>query len=520
MKKKISILISISAFAFTAGLILVLLFLPDDLFYPQSKVQQQSRVVIPRELSADEDASSGAERLAYEESINAKVPLDEGEALVTLLTQDIDGDQQEEQIIAYRNLLEGESSIHITYVDFDNQSGVYRRLWQASTPAVRPGTVSLYTQDMIGDRSVCILLSGMNAAGEHTLTIFRNNPEPPPADSPENRPLEDKPFDKIAELVIDGSITIKETGRTQAYQRGISGDKSFDIAAYGRDRESANILDQVEVIYSYNPAENRYEPRSVTRMPGTQIEQRRIRELLSGGAEEFETFIGGLWYYVGPQGTLDNRQYIYFDRSNKELIFYGEEAQQVFSWQNSNKTRYGLYISCQNVSVTTLRRFMDIELESLDSIRVKVFEDVRLKIRVTAAWDGTYRKAGTRVQHTTPNQTPVVPYYDAVYNGSIGRLLLSKDGAYELHTEGTVKKGNYAFFSLADQELLELRPGNISGLARETYLVETAAGDDPAPAEIPRKTLTLTRVRLGVRGIQEVHEAAIVLALADEPENS
>jgi hypothetical protein len=122
------------------------------------------------------------------------------------------------------------------------------------------------------------------------------------------------------------------------------------------------MLDQLEIIYTYNSEKGVYERTGMTRIPVSQIEQRRVRELLNGDKDRFEQFITGLWYYVGPQGTTDDRQYIYFDPLSREIIFYGENIQQVFNWQNSRATRHGLYISSQNISVTTLRRFLDIEL--------------------------------------------------------------------------------------------------------------------------------------------------------------
>jgi hypothetical protein len=499
-------IITILVFLLTALGVGLLYFMPGLFLRPQNRVQKQTRVVIPQAVTEDVlyESASAAEKMAYEDSVNAKVALNDGEVLAAVLTQDFDGDQQEEQIIAYRNLMEAESPIYITYIDYDNATGGYKRLWSTPTAATRPGTITLYPMDMIGDRSICVLIQGMNGPGEHTLTIFRKNGNPPAEGLPYLAAGDYQPFDRIAELRIDGSIVIQEADRSQAYRMGLTSGQSNTITAYGRDYESANMLDQIEVTYAYNAASGFYEQSSISRVPGTQIEQRRVRELLSGDPAEFERFIAGLWYYVGPQGTLDNRQYIYFDPSARELIFYGEETQQIFTWQNSSATRYGLYVSSQNVSVTTLRRFLDIELESLDSVKIKVFEDVRLKINISASWDGSYRKAGSFETAAEKPPAAVIPYMDAVYDGSIGKLIFNKDGGYELYAEGAVRTGKYAFFPLEGEEVLELKPGNISGLPRETYLVERENPDSGG--------LTLVRVRLGTRGIQELHEAAIFLA--------
>jgi hypothetical protein len=498
------------------------LFRPPEFFRNRkSDDQRPTRVIIPREISAGAGNSVSAERAAYEDSIHSKIAPDEGEIIISVLNQDFDGDPAEEQIIVYRNLPEIDSPVYISFVDYDEKSRTYRRVWNAPAAATRPGTVSLYTQDLIGDRSVCIILTGMNGPGEHTMTIFRRNAafgDARPQGAGRGRSLppdSDQPFIKIAEIRIDGSIVIQETERSQAYQLGIAGGQSFSIAAYGHDYESENILDQTETIYTFNPGNGLYEQSRISRIGGAQIEQRRLRELLSGTPGVFENFINDLWYYVSPQGTLDNRQYIYFDPAGRELIFFGDETQQVFVWQNSSPTRYGLYISSQNISVSTLRRFIDIELESLDSIRVKVFEDVRLKIGVSAAWDGSYRRAGT-ARKTARNRAAesLKSNIDAIYDSSLGRMRFYQNGEYELSSGGAVERGRYVFFRIDGQDLLEFRP--LEGEPRRQ--------DAPKPdrkiyrfdaADQAGKNPGLSRIRLGTTGIQDLHEGVITLIPAE-----
>jgi hypothetical protein len=495
MSRKTVKLLTPVAFLIAAALAAFLYFRPEQLPADSEARPWQARVVIPENAeTAGFDGSSQVERMVYEDAMNAKVALKEGESIVAVLTQDLDGDMADEQILAHRNLLEMDSPVSISYIDFDHELGGYRRIWSAPTLVTRPGTASVYAQDIIGDRSICIVVSGMTGSGEQTLTIFRMADPLPEAEAS---------FAKIAELRIDGSIQVQEAERSQAYQMGLSRGQSFAIAAYGRDFSSSNILDQVELVYTYNGARGVYEQSRMTRIPGSQIEQRRARELLNGGKERFEEFITGLWYYVSPQGTVDNRQYIYFDPPASEIIFYGEEIQQVFNWQNSSATRHGLYIASQNISVTTLRRFLDIELETLDSIRVKVFEDIRLKIYVTAPWDGSYRRAETTETAAALSVPPntVLPYIDASYDGSIGRIVFSQDGNFTLASGDAVQKqGRYAFFMLESQEMLELRPSNNGEAAPETYRVERDSG-----------AMTLARIRLGTRGVQDMNEAAISL---------
>jgi len=485
------------------------------------EVPQQTRVIIPQTLVEYLWEDSPMEQQARVEQMTLRIPLEEGEILAALLNYDFNGNLREGQIVAYRNLLETESPIYLTYIEYNETLREYKRVWTAPTAATRPGTLSVYTQDLIGDRGVCVLLSGMNTLGQHTLTIFRKIPPG------ETGVGENAPFSKIAEIRIDGAITVREVERSQAYQMGMARGQSYSIAAYGRDFESSNMLDQVELTYSFNDENGIYVQSRITRIPGAQIEQAKVRELL-GNAKAFEAFVSGLWYYVSPQGTMNNRQYIYFDPPNKEIIFYEDETQQVFTWQNSNATRYGLYIRSQNISVSTLRRSVNIELESLESIRVKVDEDIHIKIGVVALWDGSYRKAGTP-NHSYQAPLQKTAHLNAVYDGPMGRLSFFADGNYELSSGGTARQGKYAFFYLDDRELLELRgsESRTAGIdanpgSRDVYLVETIAGEEKseqAPLELfPRKIISLSRVRLGTRGIQNLHDGTITLSLATHGE--
>jgi len=464
------------------------------LWMPGAKNDQEryrTRVIVP---SLDENSG---EINAWTESSGdyaLKAPLGDEEQIISAFNFDFYNDSIEEQIVAFRSRLASSDQVSIAYLSFDEKTGAYRRSWNAPTAAAMPGTVSLFTLDLLGDRRDCVILTGMNAEGKHTLTAFHKV---------EKEDL-NRPFVKIAEIQVDGSINIQEADRPQAYRQGIAKGQPFTIIAYGQDSASDNMLDRIEIEYVYNPAREFYEQGRITRIPGSQIEQRRVREILSGQPKVFEGFINDLWYHVSPMGTIDRSQYLYFDPANREIIFYGEDTQQVFNWQHSNSTRYGLYITCQNIAVTTLRRFIDIELESLDSIRLKVFEDVRLKIGVGASWDGSYRRAG----NVYVNDTPPRPYTDASYDSSMGRLRFYPNGDYELNSSDQSVKGRYAFFRVNDRDLLELRPDPASRSAQnsEDRLIYRITGHINTT-----ENLSLVRVRLGPAGVQELQEGQIFL---------
>jgi hypothetical protein len=472
--------------------VLLIIFLATGLwknfYYPKTEEHHGTVIITPREggLTSVTDQNG---QMAWDESKNTRIPMEDGEIVFAVLNSDSEENIAEDQFVVFGNTSDAAREIYLTYIGFDEESRRYKRMWNIPVAATRTETISIFNQDIIGDRNNCVIVTGMNNRSEHTMTVFRRRSY-----------TTNHTFDKIAELQIDGSIIIQETGRSLAYQQGITRGQSYNIATYGHDNLSNNILDQIETIYSFNPDIGQYAQTSVSRIPGSQIEQRQLREILSGVPGVFENFINDLWYYVSPQGTVDTRQYIYFDPSGREIIFYGDEAQQVFNWHNSSYTRYGLYIRSQNISISTLLRFIDIELESLDSIKLRVIEDVQLKISVSTSWDGSYRRAGAVALKESASS--VRPAVNAVYDSSLGRIQFFNTGDYTINSGNTVRKGRYVFYKVDDYELLEFRATEkTENENRMIYKVET----------VGNSSMSLSRVRLGTVGIQDLFETAIIL---------
>ena len=460
-------------------------------FYPEENEIIRTRIVTPRESDIYSTAEQSGQT-GWNERINTKIPLENEEVVIAVLNKESEEGFSEEQFALYRRAADTTGPVRITFLSYDDSIRAYRRMWDLPTAATRPETISIFSQDLIGDRNNCIVVTGMNSQNEHTMTIFRRPPGQPSQNA----------YRKIAELQIAGAIVIQEIGRSLAYQQGIARGRSHNIASYGQDPMSANILDQIETTYSFNQVSQQYEQISISRIPGSQIEQRRLRELLSGAPGVFENFIQGLWYYVSPQGTIDTRQYLYFDPKGREIIFFGDEAQQVFSWLVSTPTRFGLYIRSQNISISTLLRFIDIELESLDSVKLRVIEDVRLKIAVSTTWDGSYRRASTAIQRREEhNFTGTV---EAIYDSSWGRLQFFNSGEYTINSAGNTRRGRYVFFTVDGNNLLELRPEENNNSNRMVYKIEDAAG-----------VRILSRVRLGTTGVHDLLEPPVTLTFVE-----
>ncbi|MDR2491692.1 MAG: pallilysin-related adhesin [Spirochaetaceae bacterium] len=497
--KRSTLILTLVAFGCTAAMISALIFSPLQILQHLKKERPNLRSTGAPDDFAGVDLTN---LRTFKASAEPLVGLENGELVVAVLSEDFDGDGMEEQIIAYRNFGASggavqASQVHITFVDYNMETGEYGRIYNDRTPSTRPGTVALYTQDLIGDHRGCIIVSGMNENEEKTMSVYRWTSGA------------DKPVAKIAEIVTDGSISILDTERPDAYMQGLTSGQSYAIQVRSSDPASRSGLDQIETTWTYNGAKGVYEKRGDVRLPGARIDTRAVRELLGGSSARFEQFVGGLWYHVSQSGTVDSDQYIYFDTESREIIFYGDNTQQVYTWRNSSTTRFGIYISSQNILVPTMNRIIDLELESADSIRVRVFEDVRMRIQVSAPWDGSYRKANIAANK---NKRPakVTTFISGIYDCAFGRIRFSADGTYDITQAGISQNGAYSFFMLGDVELFEIRPkmqpeekNTRTSLpaGQETYRVERAEDG----------SFKLIRVRIGTQGISEYHEVPVIL---------
>jgi len=483
--------------------IVALIFLPFPSSSGGGRTAPQGRLVTPRIADPTYTEASPSEYSAPGGDVTTKIHFPETDAIISVLNGNFYADPIEEQFVAYRDLSNPSSPVQLTFVGYDATLPDYKRMWTNSTSITRLETLSLYTQDLLGDGSVSVLVSGMNDAGEYTLTVFHMLPPLAGETDRSDR------FRTIADLRTDGGITVKEVRRSQLYQLGLGLGESFGIVVSGRDFQSENLTDQIEVTYQYDTESGRFIPDSTVRIPGAQIAQGRLQEILSS-VQSFESFISGLWFQLTPQGTIDRNIYMYFNPEMREIMFYDNGILQVFTWRNSLATRTGLYIATYNISLSNLRRAVDIQLESLSSIRIRLIEDIRPQFRGEATpWDGSYQKVASPRDLTDNPVETVTARINATYKGETVTLRFLPNGTFTTSETLTPRAGNYAFFRVNDIELLEFQYNDDSGGERETYVATRDQGENS-------RTMRLTQARIGTRGVEMLNEYPLDLTLVEE----
>ena len=369
---------TIVGFAICAIAIGIYATLPPANSDPQTE-RQRLRVVAP---GAEDILGYGNGGNGHPLSENGYMYLMEpGETVISTLSLNIFS-AIEDQAVAFRPS-DGRGPIYIAFFTIDEDSGSHVRLWSMPTSATIPSTVSLFSTDLLGDRGSAIILTGMNDRGEHTMTALRRSP----FDS------DGRPFEVIADIRIDGYVSVREIERSLAYQQGLARGEPFEIVASGQDPYSDNMLDRIERTYAFDASAGIFLRSGEARIPGARIEQNQVQRILSGAPGVFENFLGDLWYHVAPDGTIDRDQFIFFDPVRREIVFFGEESQQIFSWEHSTFMRQGILIASHNSAISSMRRRVNVELESLDSIRVTVTDERRQRVGIPPPWSGLYRRA-------------------------------------------------------------------------------------------------------------------------------
>jgi hypothetical protein len=414
-----------------------------------------SRKLVIGQNSTAPDASAGqAEREAATNHISA-LP---NEVILDVMSVNLDQNEGDEQILTVRKTDRPGDRLSIVVAAYIPQRRGWVRAWEGDTLATKLTTFQITTEDLIGDHNLDIICSGMDDSNNQTLTVFRRVPGPDPLVIF---------YAPVCALSAD-SVVVEQVDRTEGYQLGQTNGASWPIAAFRHDKDSQNLLDQIKTTYSWDFRRAAYVEAGSEKIPGAQVEKEAAAKVLTGVEADFERFLKGAWVEAGKTASDPTARMLVFDRSSGSIIFYSPDDQEDYDWNESHSTRYGLYVSCQNESVTDLRRLMDIELTGADTISVRVFEDLQMKVDSQGSWDGTYTKVSpdTVSAGMTAAQGPAFKLSGG-YRGADGSLLQFDGQHFTLQTENTVKKGGYILYTLGNDTVLQLSVISDSGLLVE-----------------------------------------------------
>jgi hypothetical protein len=456
---------------------------------------QTARTIIP--LADNENtgtAKSSLDNTTFDESrAQPLIVLDKDETFLQALSVDINKDGTQDQICAIKK--NSEPNIYLVPGIQNPQNGDYTRLQAIRTGVTQTRTLLFYSIDIIGDRTNSLVCSGMTAENLQLLAVYI------PVTGSDGKLA----FSAVADLRSDGSISIQETYRSDAYNLGLTGGDSYPIYTYSSDPDAPDTLNQIERIYRWDKTLKRYELSSQSKIEGKRIESKLMNKLQDGDIGSFENFLGGLWYMTS---TSDSKsRYIFFDTAEREIIFHNGATEEIYTREAGSSRRYGTYLTTRNKSISSIRRLIDIELTGIDEIRVKVQEDVKLKIGVDSDWDGVYRKmtanstAGVAV--SASSTVALQKLLDSSPNdwvSSDGQIFRTDANSYTLVQPDSTESGQFALIAVTGKPVIQLRLDNetkSSGKKSRFYLADTAVKGVPGGEQ---QNMTLTEVSITIDG--------------------
>lgn len=457
------------------------------------------RTIVPAENGKTAGSGTAEDSVQeYDESkIQPLIMIGSDETFLQAITVDLDRDGAADQVCAVKKT--SDQSILLIPGIQNPLTGEYARLDPINTSITQARTLVFYSLDLTGDRNNALVFSGMTQDNMQILAAY----------IPETDQNGNTSMMAIVNLRADGSITIQDVNRSDAYNLGLTQGESYPILTYNSDPDSPETLDQIERMYVWEKNLKRYIQKTETRVPGKKIETKLVNQLQSGNIDSFEQFLDGLWYTTAATGTDQSRS-LFFDLENSEIVFYTESTEEVYIKESGAPRRYGMYITTRNNSISSIRRLIDIELTGIDEIRLKVVEDVKLKIAVASAWDGIYRKKSATGAATSAsrasrpdNEGLFLPPLDA-WKAEDGAILKTTRNRYILTRGAAEESGSWAFLSVGGEPVLQMKA---DGEQKKSLFYRISLTGTEAKKD---QKLTLTEVAVSTTGIQRTGTASTV----------
>lgn len=423
------------------------------------KVETRSKITIPQVEQEQKSENKSSDLEEGDTNRASFLTLANDETLIDTLLMDFNGDGQEDQISAIKTPFSPFISLVISI--FNPETASFERKTTIATRITQVKTFSFVSMDVIGNHKNSLVYQGFSENGDSVLQIINGN-------------LGKKNVFEvltIGDFVTEGTIYLQQLDRDESYELNQAKGKSFPIwVSATEEAEGTNQYDQLQMIFNYDEKLKRYEQTSLTRVPQSRLAQRELQKIQDGTVETFAKFLNGLWYKTENASSI---RYLYFDWDNKEIVFLFGESEEVYSWNNSSLRRNGIYLNTVNSSIENLQRRFDISLVAVDSIRLKLQDDVRMIIKESNVWDGNYKKMADAGTITVKDSEE---YYNNLaqegkWESPEGYIFDFEKGNLSVKTSSFIDKGAMSSLNIAKTELLQFKT-----FERDPVMAENSAG--------------------------------------------
>ena len=428
------------------ALTLIFYFLFSSFATGKEQETVRAKVVIPATTTQVEQTEDTESYSSVEFENTSLIQLNMDETLITTLSIDLNSDTFEDQIVAVKKA--NNPNIVIIIGLYNSKTSEYQRFTEIQTSIFQVKTFSLMTMDLAGNHTNTLVCTGFSSNNDSILQAY--NPK-----------VERNRFSivKIIDLKTDGTIFIQQAQRNDNYSIYNMNADCFPIIMYSTEETPGGTdFEQVQTTYEWNKKTEVYEPTATTRLSSKKIAAKELARILDGNISTFTNFLDGLWYRTNTTGQ---QRYIFFDPKSEEIIFFDQAIQEVYDWLNNTLRKSGVYISASNKSISNLVRYFDIALVSVDEIRVRVRDDVRMIIGTDTLWDGIYKKTSQKMS-SVQSKTTATNIIKTMEEGA-GKWnfqdtsVVFTDGVFSLSNKDKKESGVYTQTTLFNTDLIQFR---------------------------------------------------------------
>lgn len=417
-------------------------------FYKESANETvRAKLVIPATTNQTEQTEDTESYSSVEFENTSLVQLNLDETLITTLSIDINSDTFEDQIIAVKKA--NNPNIVLVIGLYNSKSSEYERFTEIQTPIFQVKTFNIMIMDLAGNHTNSLVCTGFTSNNDSILQAYNPKIE-------RNR----LSFTKIIDLQTDGTIFIQQAQRNDNYSIYNMNAECFPIIMYSTEElPNSTDYEQVQTTYEWNNKTSDYQITSTTRLSSKKIAAKELARILDGNVSTFTNFLDGLWYRPGTSGES---RYLFFDPKSEEIIFFDQSIQEVYDWLNSTLRKTGIYISASNKSISNLVRYFDIALVSVDEIRIRVRDDVRMVIGTDTLWDGVYKKTSQNMNTIKTQENKIVPLVKNMEEGAgkwnfQNNTVVFAEGVFTLTDNTTKSTGVYTTTTLFNTDLIQFK---------------------------------------------------------------
>ncbi len=484
---------------FFYGIVLLILFL-FAVFLAYLKFTQKDEInintpvvqtIIPERVSQIHNKSDNYEQKISTVESRVFLKLSDNETFIDAISEDLNNDNIEDQIIAVKKLLD--PFLYLIISIQDPQTQKWERLAEIKTSITEPKSLN-FNIIKLTDSLPAITYSGMTSDNRQSFAIQKIEKAAPLA------------FNEIISLTAEIKIQVKTPEASDA--DSVVNFSSFKIYAFDSDPEAPNSLNQIQTEYVWSNRTKKYEKSNITKISGEKIEYRLLQKLKTGNTESIIDFLSGLWFKE-PETKTDKGRSFYFDDDEKIIIFNLDNIEEIFEISSMTPLRYGMFFFTHNKSIPSIIRRISIEVRGVDEIHIRVIEDVRrLKFGASSVWNGNYKKnTGIETPQKDNNKKALNTIRHSLekskneWTNNDNATLNLEGKKYRLTMYGKPETGVFNILEIKGKFVLQLRSSNGTSKFYLAELNETGK----------KQILSITKVKINIEEIISEEDETIIL---------